>query len=228
MSDTKPGKIHAAIIAIMRSVGHIAKNQRNTQQNFMYRGIDDVFNACHPRFAEHGVYSTSKVLDAKHASNVSQKGTTMNHAILHIQFTYWAEDGSNVTTEVVGEGLDFGSDKASNKAMSIAAKYALLQLLQIPTAMVDPDASPPPERVNAAPTVQPRSNRASQGAVSAITERWKERFGTSDRDDSRARFVRWVNEITGHDFNPLVWSAWASEDIALCTKALNTPKPTAS
>ena len=41
---------------------------------------------------------------------------------------------------VVGEGMDSG-DKASNKAMSVALKYACFQLFMIPTEeMVDPDA----------------------------------------------------------------------------------------
>jgi hypothetical protein len=142
-TDTAPGKIHAAIIAIMRAVAPIAKDQRNTQQNYNFRGIDQVYNAVHPHFAEHGVYSTSEVLKADHRveprKDKSGRDQNVIHAILTMRFTFWAEDGSHVPTEVVGEGIDYGGDKASNKAMSVADKYAILQLLKIPTAAVDSD-----------------------------------------------------------------------------------------
>ena len=45
---------------------------------------------------------------------------------------------------VVGEGMDSG-DKATNKAMAIALKYACFQVFCIPTEeMKDPDAETPP------------------------------------------------------------------------------------
>lgn len=138
-TDTTPGKIHAAIIKIMRAVGPIAKDQRNQQQNYNFRGIEQVYNACHPHFAEAGVYSTSEVLEAEHRQDKNKGGKDYVHAILKMRFTFWAEDGSHVFTEVIGEGIDYGGDKASNKAMSTADKYAILQLLKIPTATVDSD-----------------------------------------------------------------------------------------
>jgi hypothetical protein len=49
-------------------------------------------------------------------------------------------DGSRVSTEVIGEAADTG-DKSTNKALSIAYKYALFQLLCIPTEAIDPDAT---------------------------------------------------------------------------------------
>jgi hypothetical protein len=54
-------------------------------------------------------------------------------------------DGSSVTTVITGEAMDSG-DKATNKAMSVALKYALLQMFLIPTDdMRDPDATTHPE-----------------------------------------------------------------------------------
>jgi hypothetical protein len=56
-----------------------------------------------------------------------------------MQFHFYCIDGSNVSTTVIGEAMDSG-DKATNKAMSIALKYALLQALLIPTEdEKDPD-----------------------------------------------------------------------------------------
>ena len=50
-----------------------------------------------------------------------------------------------MVTEVIGEGMDSG-DKASNKAMSVAHKYAIMQLLSIPT-----EDAKDPENDNPAP-----------------------------------------------------------------------------
>ena len=57
-----------------------------------------------------------------------------------MRYTFYAKDGSSVQCVVVGEGMDSG-DKATNKAMSIAFKYACFQVFCIPTEeMKDPDA----------------------------------------------------------------------------------------
>ena len=61
-----------------------------------------------------------------------------------MKYTFYAEDGSSVSAVVQGEGMD-SADKSSNKAMSVAFKYACFQVLCIPTEeMKDPDAETPP------------------------------------------------------------------------------------
>ncbi|GAH44087.1 unnamed protein product, partial [marine sediment metagenome] len=60
------------------------------------------------------------------------KGGVLIYRILTIKYTFFAEDGSFIETIVIGEAMDSG-DKAGNKAMSAAHKYALLQILLIPT-----------------------------------------------------------------------------------------------
>jgi hypothetical protein len=67
------------------------------------------------------------------------------YSICTIKYTFYAEDGSSVSATVIGEGMDSG-DKATNKAMSIAFKYACFQVFCIPTEeMKDPDADTPEE-----------------------------------------------------------------------------------
>jgi hypothetical protein len=57
-----------------------------------------------------------------------------------MKYTFYAKDGSSISAVVIGEGMDSG-DKASNKAMAVALKYALLQVFCIPTEDTkDPDA----------------------------------------------------------------------------------------
>ena len=64
----------------------------------------------------------------------------MIYKVLKIKYTFYAEDGSNVSAVVVGEAMDSG-DKVSNKCMSVAYKYACFQVLSIPTeeTIADPD-----------------------------------------------------------------------------------------
>jgi hypothetical protein len=49
-----------------------------------------------------------------------------------MKFTAYTEDGSSVSSITVGEAMDSG-DKSMNKAMSVAYKYALMQIFCIPT-----------------------------------------------------------------------------------------------
>ena len=134
------GLIYKKIAAILADSEAIGKERVNSQQGFRFRGIDDVYNSLHPILAKHGVFSTTTVLDERTEERQSSRGGTIIYRILKVQFTFYAEDGSFVQSIVIGEGMDSG-DKASNKAMAIAHKYALLQLLAIPTEDAkDPDA----------------------------------------------------------------------------------------
>ena len=63
---------------------------------------------------------------------------------MKIKYTFYAEDGSNVSAVVIGEGMDSAA-KASNKAMAVGMKYAMFQVFCIPTEeMPDSDAETPP------------------------------------------------------------------------------------
>lgn len=134
------GMIFGLIGQAMREIGAIGKNTKNQQQGFMYRGIDAVMNALNPVMAKLGLFLCPEVLEQTREERVNKNGTTLLYSILKIKYTLYAPDGSNVSCVVLGEGMDSG-DKASNKAMSVAMKYAAFQLFMIPTEeMVDPDA----------------------------------------------------------------------------------------
>lgn len=142
-----PGMIFGLIQKAMQKVGAIGKDSVNKQQGFKYRGIDAVYNALNPVMAELGLFICPEVIDHKREErrtlkeyNGQQKESVLLYSILTIRYTIFAPDGSFISCTVIGEGMDSG-DKASNKAMSVAMKYAMFQLLMIPTEeMVDPDA----------------------------------------------------------------------------------------
>ena len=136
--------IYQSITAILEEVPAIGKNKRNTTQNFMFRGIDDVMNTFQPLLAKHKVFIVPQVLEQTREERQTSKGGTLIYSICKIKYTFYAEDGTSVDAIVVGEGMDSG-DKATNKAMAIAMKYAMFQVFCIPTEeMKDPDGETPP------------------------------------------------------------------------------------
>lgn len=132
--------IFTAINACMNDIGVVGKNDRNEQQRFMYRGIDAVMNAINPALIKNKVFVVPEVLEQTREERQTKSGGNLIYSICKVKYTFYAEDGSNISATVIGEGMDSG-DKATNKAMSIAFKYACFQVFCIPTEeMVDPDA----------------------------------------------------------------------------------------
>jgi hypothetical protein len=132
-------KIHAAMIAIMRDITAIGKDSKNQAQGFKFRGIDACYNELHNLLAKHGVVTLPQAGTPIVEERTNTKGTTLRFVQIPMTYQFVAEDGSSITCQVIGEGMDSG-DKATNKAMAIAHKYALLQTFLIPTEeQKDPD-----------------------------------------------------------------------------------------
>lgn len=144
--------IFKAIAAIMSETAAIGKDKTNTMQGYKFRGIDDVYNAVHPLFAKHGVFSVPQVLEDRTEERTTAKGSALIYRVLKIKYTFFADDGSFIESVVMGEGMDSG-DKASNKAMAVAHKYAILQILSIPT---NDDKDPEVDSHELKPKAEPR------------------------------------------------------------------------
>lgn len=128
--------IYEAIPKVAKAIGAIGKDQKNVQQGYMFRGIDAVYNACHGPMIDNGVFCTTEVMNLVRDERQSAKGGVLLYTTLLLKVTFWASDGSNVTTVTAGEAMDSG-DKATNKAMSAALKYAFFQTFVIPVAEMD-------------------------------------------------------------------------------------------
>lgn len=142
------GLIYKKMSQVMADIGAITKDQKNVAQGFKFRGIDQFVNALYPALVKHGVFMTPRVVscnvEMKDVERSSGKKAVDKHVNLLVEYDFYAEDGSKVTIgPVAGEGLDSG-DKATNKAMSAALKYALIQTFSIPTEdLVDADKDTP-------------------------------------------------------------------------------------
>lgn len=137
------GMIYKQISQIMRECPAIEKNQRNSQQGYAYRGIDDAMNTLQNLLPKYGVFYVPEVLESHREERTTAKGGNLIYSVLKVRYTFYAEDGSHISAVVQSEGMD-SADKSSNKAMSAACKYALFQVFNIPTKeFVDPDATTP-------------------------------------------------------------------------------------
>jgi hypothetical protein len=126
------GSIYARIPAIMRDIPAVPKDRSNTSQGYKFRGIDEVYNLIHPILAKHGVFMTAEIIEEKSCERPSKSGGVLITRSFWTRYRFTAEDGSFITTDVMGEGMDSG-DKAANKAMSVGQKYAILQTFLVPT-----------------------------------------------------------------------------------------------
>ena len=135
--------IFKTINSIMKDLPAIGKDSKNTQQNFWFRGIDAVMNGLNPMFAKHGLFVVPNVLEQRREEKATKSGGLLTYSIITVAYTFYATDGSSIVATVIGEAMD-SADKATNKAMSIAFKYACFQVFCIPTEeVVDPDGSSP-------------------------------------------------------------------------------------
>lgn len=125
--------IYSAMVGVERDLEVVRKDRKNEQQGYKFRGIDDVYNAVHAALGKHGVFTIPRTLERAMDERQTKNGGTQFHVVLKMEYDFVATDGSKVTAgPIYGEGLDV-SDKATNKGMSMAQKYTLLQVFSIPT-----------------------------------------------------------------------------------------------
>lgn len=138
--ETKTG-IYEAMAAVMAEMNAIGKDKKCTQgANYNYRGIDDVYNAIQPLLGKHKIFVLPRAMERTSESRTTRNGANMEVVTVKMRYIFAHADGSSVEACTIGEAMDSG-DKATNKAMAIAHKYAILQTFCVPTEdMEDPDA----------------------------------------------------------------------------------------
>jgi hypothetical protein len=173
-------KIYEAIIGVMSDIGAVGKDKTNEQQKFKYRGIDDVMNALSPAMVKNNVFVVPEVTNEIRDERVTEKFvnnekkvSTLFYTRLYMTYKFYTLDGSYIEAKVIGEAMDSG-DKVTNKAMSIAFKYACFQVFCIPTEeMKDPDADVHSE-------IKPKNE--AKKTTNSSTENLQECAGDEEKD----------------------------------------------
>jgi hypothetical protein len=192
-------KVYQAINKVQADLARvgISKARTNSQgAGYKFRGIDDVFNALSPLLATHGLCILPRMLTRACEERMSKSGGNLFYVTVEAEFDLVAaEDGSKHTIRTFGEAMDSG-DKATNKAMSAAYKYAAMQAFSIPTEG-DNDTE------NHTHEVMPKSkvnHNAMQDHITAISEsanveelqaRFKEAYKAAGTDKE------WLEAVTG-------------------------------
>lgn len=191
-------KVYGAICNVISDLSKIgiAKTQKNIQQGYPFRGIDDVYLAVAPLLAKYRLCMLPRVVERVSSERPTQKGTLLFHVALEVEYDIIsAEDGSRHTIKIPGEAMDSG-DKAGNKALSAAYKYACIQAFCIPTeGDNDADATDHPEtldEVNASEMV------SRSGVPADRVQSWLKRAfgnGCDMRRLKRAQFAVLTNKL---------------------------------
>jgi len=142
-------KIYSVIPAIIADIDAVKKKFSESQAQgavkYAYRRIDDFLNALNPLLGKHKAFILPQVESNQRYEIQTSSGGRMNSVVLKMRFMIFADDGSYVEASTIGEGFDSG-DKASNKAMAVALKYAVMQIFMVPTEdIADPDDTDPDE-----------------------------------------------------------------------------------
>ena len=190
--NTNGIQVYAAINAVQNALKPgIPKDQKNAMQGYNFRGIDDIYNVVGPLLPEHGLLIIPKMKSRVCEEHKNAKGNTLFRVTVEADYHFVSKvDGSREIVTMYGEAMDSG-DKATNKAMSAAYKYACIQTFSIPVRG-EPDADsetheviagtqPEPPLPSRPVNVPPRSPQREE--TTSGTEVWK---GMIDHDKSKA------------------------------------------
>lgn len=167
-----PMTVYECIVAVSAELGQqgISKNRNNQQQNYKFRGIDDVLNALSSVLAKYRLVILPRVMSRSVAERETRNGGALFYVTVEVEFDFVsANDGSTHTVKTFGEAMD-SADKATNKAMSAAYKYAAIQTFCIPTEgdndadAVTHDVKAPSRPQPVAPPVRPAAAVATRGS----------------------------------------------------------------
>jgi len=126
-------KAHADALAEIHQVGFDSKHQ----QGWTYASFDAIANVLRPVLAKHGLSVAPTMDSAEIKENGQNKyGNIEWLATACISLALMHSGGAMRVTKHQGQGSDY-SDKAINKAWTVAAKYALMRLFLISTGEKD-------------------------------------------------------------------------------------------
>jgi hypothetical protein len=147
----------------------ISKDRTNSQgAGYKFRGIDDVYNAVSPLLATNGLCILPRMISRQCDERLSKSGGALFYVTVEAEFDFVsAQDGSKHTVKTFGEAMDSG-DKATNKAMSAAYKYAAFQAFAIPTEG-DNDADSATHEIQAKQRPLEKAHKPVDGAMESLS-----------------------------------------------------------
>jgi hypothetical protein len=219
--------VYEAINAVQSALSKIGigKDRVNEQQRYKFRGIDDVYNVLSPLMAECGLCILPRYTERTTVERATKSGTALFYVTVKGEFEFVSvKDGSkHVVGPMYGEAMDSG-DKATNKAMSAAYKYACMQAFSIPTeGDNDEDAKSfkvtstaqqikgrkDPEAVIKPVDSAMQGTELDEGDVSVVAGRLAELAADEGTEADVALLAYW--ESIDNDMRLACWREWKDE-----------------
>lgn len=212
------GKIFQVLPVVMAGIGAIAKNGNNTHQNYRFRSIDDMYNKIQPVLAENKLFFVPQLLESKEEIFDNGNGKRSIRVSAKVKYTIYADDGSSIESVTQGEAIDT-SDKATNKALTAAFKYMLIQVFCIAiTNQDDADKISPPIGAKAPPpkpSIPSVFNDDNLGEYVCNVGRKYKGKKLKDIDSFELNnFLTWLKNSAGNDAKGLGKSTQAFLDTA--------------
>jgi ERF superfamily protein len=131
--EEPPGlNLRQKLAEVRRRIGYIQKRGHNERFNYSYVTAADIAGAVGDILSELGVVVIPSLENITYESTAG-RGETTRLARVVMAYTFADVDsGEEIVAKVAGQGLDVG-DKAPDKAMTGALKYALLQSFLLAT-----------------------------------------------------------------------------------------------
>jgi hypothetical protein len=125
-------KLAAKMVLAMKAIDAVAKNGKNSFQNYKYVQAADVAHEVRKALVENGISFDYSVTDTDRWDRQNSKGNTESCVQVKVAVTFTDQDsGESRTVNSIGWGMD-SLDKAPYKAMTGAVKYALRMNFLIP------------------------------------------------------------------------------------------------
>lgn len=208
----------------------IGKGRKNEQQSYSFRGIDDVMNALSALLAGAELLILPRMKSRVQVERRTAADKPLFYVTVEADFDFVSVvDGSHHVVTMYGEAMD-SADKATNKAMSAAYKYACLQVFCIPTeGMADADATTPEPK--AAPKVtqpapreltivpdQPKKAWSNKGECKRAFLKLRDQLGSVVFEEELGRFSLSTADVTAVNFKSGMQAAEAFQSLILCAE----------
>ncbi len=147
IETARPENVYQKINRVMSILAKEGISKDNTAPSqiggYSFRGIDDVYNTLAPILSDVGLIVFPTVLDRICTERPGRDNKVIFCVALQVQYSFVStDDGSSAEVILWGEGMDSG-DKATNKALSAAYKYACFETFCIPIDGQDSEQDTP-------------------------------------------------------------------------------------
>lgn len=131
-------ELQRAIIDVMSEMGTVAKDGQNLAQGYSFTSEAAIANTLRPLLVKNGLMLVPETIKVISTEPIETRNTKMQRVVIEAGYRLMHISGQAIDLTIPAEGVD-SLDKAIPKALTMAYKYAMIQLFCIGRGD-DPDA----------------------------------------------------------------------------------------